>query len=70
VLLVGAVSTVGYLALALSRLDAIRQFGLLLAAAVVLSMAAARLIGWLAPAGPASAPETSPAPEALVGVTS
>lgn len=70
VLLVGAVSTVGYLALALSRLDAIRQFGLLLAAAVVLSMAAARLVVWLAPGRPRTTPETSPATDALVGVPS
>ncbi|HEY3469099.1 MAG TPA: RND transporter, partial [Amycolatopsis sp.] len=70
VLLVGAVSTVGYLALALSRLDAIRQFGLLLAAAVVLSMAAARFVVWLVPGRPSTAPETSPASDTLVGVSS
>jgi predicted RND superfamily exporter protein len=50
VLLVAAVSAVGYLALALSRLDAIRQFGLLLAAAVVLSLATARFMIWAVPA--------------------
>ncbi|MFE6610941.1 MMPL family transporter [Amycolatopsis sp. NPDC057786] len=72
VLLVAAVSTAGYLVLSLSRLDAIRQFGLLLAAAVLLSIAAARLVVWLAPgrtrAGPGS--ETTPASDPLVGVTS
>ena len=72
VLLVAAVSAVGYLALALSRLDAIRQFGLLLAAAVLLSVAAARLVLWLAPSGTRAgpAPETTSAPDPLVGVTS
>ncbi|WP_435581937.1 MMPL family transporter [Amycolatopsis thermoflava] len=72
VLLVGVVSTVGYLALAFSRLDVIRQFGLLLAAAVVLSMAAARLVVWLAPGRPRPGlpAGTSPAPDTHVGVTS
>ncbi|WP_091675937.1 MULTISPECIES: MMPL family transporter [Amycolatopsis] len=72
VLLVAAVSTVGYLALALSRLDAIRQFGLLLAAAVLLSIAAAWLVVWLAPTRTRSGPssETTPVPDLLVGVNS
>jgi hypothetical protein len=71
VLLATATSAVGYLVLVTSRLAAIRQFGVLLAAAVVLAMASASLVVWLTaprrrrqPADPVQ--ETS---ESLTGVS-
>jgi hypothetical protein len=49
VLAAGSAATIGYLSLLVSGLALLRQFGLLLAAVVLLSYAAARLLLWLAP---------------------
>jgi predicted RND superfamily exporter protein len=46
-------SAIGYLALAASGLSVLRDFGLVLTGAVVLSYAAARAVLWLAPVGSA-----------------
>lgn len=47
-----ATSVLGYLALVPSRLWVVREFGLVLGAAVVLSYLAAKLVVWLVPRGP------------------
>jgi predicted RND superfamily exporter protein len=47
-------SVLGYLVLVASKLWLVREFGLVLAGAVLLSYLAARLVGWLAPPGLAS----------------
>jgi predicted RND superfamily exporter protein len=44
-------SVLGYLVLVASKLWLVREFGLVLAGAVLLSYLAARLVGWLAPPG-------------------
>jgi hypothetical protein len=44
-------SVLGYLVLVASKLWLVREFGLVLAGAVLLSYMAARLVGWLAPPG-------------------
>ena len=47
VLLATATSVVGYATLAVSRLDAVREFGLLLAGSVLLALASATCVVWL-----------------------
>jgi hypothetical protein len=63
-------STAGYLALGVSSLELVREFGLVLGASVVLSYCAARLVVWCAPPaiGALPAPDCSddardPAPD-------
>ena len=56
-------SVLGYLVLVASKLWLVREFGLVLAGAVLLSYLAARLVGWLAPPGVAPT-EDSPGAEA------
>jgi uncharacterized protein len=66
VLAAGSAATIGYLSLLMSGLALLRQFGLLLAAVVLLSYAAARLVLWLAPPGVTS---TDALPASAVSTT-
>ncbi|NYD38793.1 MMPL family transporter [Actinomycetospora corticicola] len=60
--LAAGTSAIGYAVLAVSPLALMREFGLLLAASVVLSWAAALFVVWVWP--PSDAPVTATAPEA------
>ncbi|TCK26277.1 RND transporter [Pseudonocardia endophytica] len=73
VALAAATSGVGYLVLAASGLQAIREFGLLLAVSVLLALGAARLAVWVwpprpTPQPPGSSPEHEPRSLELTGV--
>jgi len=57
-------SVLGYLVLVASKLWLVREFGLVLAGAVLLSYLAARLVGWLAPPGRADRERTGDSPSA------
>lgn len=57
-------SAIGYLVLAASGLSVLRDFGLVLTGAVVLSYAAARAVLWLAPVGAADQESPSEGPQA------
>lgn len=74
VALAAATSGVGYLVLAVSGLQAIREFGLLLAVSVLLALGTARLVVWAWPPGPATrpsvtSPEHDPRSHELTGVS-
>ena len=58
-------SAAGYLALAVSSLELVREFGLVLGAAVALSYLAARMVVWCVPPTPSAAETRDPAPEPM-----